>query len=231
MAQTQAAKKYVLLGIAALIVGALAIASYKAYQTRTARGAVIALVNESAAHLRAAIKAEAAGEAAGDLDSHSATAAAHLTKLRSMPTSSLRPLADAADDSLLTTREILRRQLDMQQARARLSTSLDALAEHIRSDRGTKNWTHEAVRLKALVDKDFRDYRIAVETYSTLLASFPETQTKLAPHVAPVSVPLIDEKLVTDARQHAIEAYERAHGDVKRISTLPAYRIGGAQTR
>jgi hypothetical protein len=226
-AQTNANKKYALITAVAIVIGVLAIASYRTYQMRTARGAIIALANDSAGHLRAALTAEVAGEPAGDLEAHTATAAAHLTKLRSTNTSALRPLADAVDDALLTTREIMRRQLDMQQARARLSTSLDALAEHIRSDRGSNNWTREAVRLKALVDKDFRDYRIAVEAYATLLASFPETQAKLAPHVAPVSALLIEDKLVSGARQHALEAYERTESNVKRISTLPAYRVGG----
>lgn len=231
MAQLQPRKKYVLLTVGVLVIGALAIASYRAYQTRAARGAIISLVNESAAQLRAALQAEVAGEAAPDLDSHTAAAAANLTRLRNMPASSLRPLADAADDALLTTREIMRRQLDMQQARARLSLSLDALAGHIRSDRGAHNWTHEAVRLKGVVDKDFRDYRIAVEAYATLLASFPETQAKLAPHAASVPAALIDEKLVSDARQHAVESYERTETDVKRVSTLSAYRVGGTRPR
>jgi hypothetical protein len=76
--------------------------------------------------------------------------------------------------------------------------------------------------MKGVVDKDLRDYRIAVESYSTLLESFPASQGRLAPYVA--ATLLIDPKLMNDARQQALDAYAGADQNIKRV-----VNIGGAR--
>ena len=96
-----------------------------------------------------------------------------MTELRNMDTARLRPLADAADDYLVTGREILRRQADIKRSSERLSASLQAFAQHMQADRGMATWPDEAVRLRHSVDQDFRAYRIAVESYAALLETLP----------------------------------------------------------
>ncbi|MGZ5260996.1 MAG: hypothetical protein ACXWC0_25540, partial [Burkholderiales bacterium] len=87
--------------------------------------------------------------------------------------------------------------------------------------------TREAVRMKGVVDKDLRDYRIAVESYSTLLESFPASQARLAPYVAPTL--LIDPKLMKDARQQALDAYAGADQNIKRVVNIGGPRDSGAR--
>lgn len=222
-------KKKALVPAAMLAVAVAAFAAYKVYDTHTTQLRVIALVKDATERLRATLSAQAAGDPGPVVEAHLTATDAHVSALRSMKTASLTPLADAADDALVTSREIMRRQLAMDQGRKRLALSFDTLSRHIRSDRGRNDWTREAVRMKGVVDKDLRDYRIAVESYSTLLESFPASQAKVAPFLEPAL--LIDEKLLKNARQRALDAYADRDQTIKRVSTLQAYRVGAGRAR
>jgi hypothetical protein len=222
-------KKKALIPAALLAVAVAAFAAYKVYDTHTTQLRVIALVKDTTERLRTLLSAQSAGNAAPVVEAHLSATDAHVSALRNMKTASLTPLADAADDALVTSREIMRRQLGMDQARKRLALSFDTFARHIRSDRGRNDWTREAVRIKAAVDKDLRDYRIAVESYSTLLESFPTSQAKVAPFLEPSL--LIDEKLLRNARQRALDSYADTDQSIKRVSTLQAYRVGAGRAR
>jgi hypothetical protein len=217
--------------VAAAIVATimLAVASYKVYEIHTIRSSVVALLKDASEHLRPALVSQVAGGDGADVEAHAAATETHVSTLRNMRTSSLRGLADAADDALVTSREIMRRHVDMKNARARLSLGLETLAAYVKSDRGASDWTREAVRLKSLVDKDFRDYKIAVESYASLLDAFPSSQAKLAPYVD--AALLIDEKLIRDARRQALDAYAGTDQNVRRVSTLQSYRVDALRAR
>jgi hypothetical protein len=222
-------KKKALVVVAMLVLVAAMFAAYKVYDTHTTQLRVIALVKDATQRLRATLSAQAAGNSDTVVQAHFTATDAHVSALRNMKTASLTPLADAADDALVTSREIMRRQVAIDQARKRLATSFDTLARHIKSDRGRNDWTREAVQMKGAVDKDLRDYRMAVESYSMLLESFPASQAKVAPYVEPAL--LIDEKLLGNARQRALDAYADTDQTIKRISTLQAYRVNAGRKR
>ncbi|MDB5924337.1 MAG: hypothetical protein JWN13_3273 [Betaproteobacteria bacterium] len=209
----------------ALIV--LTIASYKVYDAQATRINVIALVSDTMERLKAALAAQAAGTPMVDVQAHATAAEAHVAALRNMNTSSVTRLADAADDALVASREIMRRQANIDRSRNGLVSSLDLLARHLKSNRSSNDWTREAVRMKGAVDKDLRDYRIAVESYATLLESFPASQARLAPYVAPTL--LIDPKLMKDARQQALDAFEGADQNIKRVANIGGSRGSGAR--
>ena len=222
-------KKNALVVAAVVAIAVLAVASYKVYEINTTRSSVIALLKNANESLRPALLAQASGSAVDDLESRAAAAETHLAALRSLRTAPVRRLADAADETLHSTREILRRHVEIGRARTRLTQSSEALSMHIQSDHGAANWTQEAMRLKNTVDKDSRAYRIAVESYASLLESFPESQAKLAPHVDRAL--LVDAALVAKARQHALDSHASFDQNVKRISSLKAYRVGDARSR
>jgi hypothetical protein len=205
--------------VAATVV--LVIGSYIAFQKHTARGQVTALVQDSSTRLRAALKALGANEVV-DVDAHAKAAEANARKLRELDTSALTPFADAADDYLISAREILRRHADIVRARADLSANLDALATHMKSDRGAAAWPQDAVRLKAPLDRNLRDYTIAVQSYASLLGSLGASQRKIAPYVD--NALLIDETLVDSARQRVLDAHANAEGAVKQAVSLETYR-------
>jgi hypothetical protein len=138
-----------------------------------------------------------------------------------MPTSSFTPLADAADDYLVTAREIVRRSVEIQRARQRFAASLPALAGHIKSDRGAAAWTGEAMRLKQGLDRDFRDYRIAVDAHRSVLGSLQVSQANVRAHVEGLQA--ADEALVARAGAAVLDAYAAAEQNVKQVAELGRY--------
>lgn len=214
-------KRKVLVTIGVIALAVLGFAGYRVYDTRLSRDNVVAAVKDSMQLLRESLAAEVAGNGELDVDKRAAAADVNVSRLRNMKTSRVTALADAADDVLVTSREIMRRQVALERGYRNLLASSDLLVRHIQADRGANDWTREAVRLKGAVDKDLRDYRIAVESYGTLLESFPASQARLASYLPPAS--LIEDDLLRQARQHALDVYTRVDQNTKRVSTIKAY--------
>ena len=227
-------------------VALLAFWAYTVYQKRETRNDIVTFVKNASDDLRASFKAHATAidrncaavtpstEAApaAEAEARAAAAEARVKALRGMNTSSMRPLSDAADDYLVTVREILRRDADMARSDERLSSSLQAFAEHMQADRGMRTWPEEAVRLREAVVKDLRDHRIAVESYAALLEAFPASQVRVAAQIEPVL--LIEEKTVTEARAQVLGAFAQAEKDITRLTqtrVLPHGRSRRAPTR
>lgn len=204
--------------VAALV---LAVGTWLAYEKYSRRSHVVAMVKDAAARLDAVLQAQLNDDPKVDLEAHATALEGYASTLRRMNTASFTPLADAADDYLVTAREIARRAVEMRRARTALDSSVPALSTHITSDRGAASWTGEAMRLKQTLDKDFRDYRIAGEAYRTLLGSFSASQSKAAPHVESLTV--IDEALVGKAARKALDAYAAAEQNVKQVADLGGY--------
>jgi hypothetical protein len=123
---------------------------------------------------------------------------------------------------VVTARVLMKRALDMQRGRERVTADLEALRSHIKTDRGAADWTQHAVRLKTALDSSSRDYRIAVESYATILESLPQSEARIAPFVE--SVPRIDPTLVAKARRHALDALGAADQNIRQVANLDAYR-------
>ena len=81
------------------------------------------------------------------------------------------------------------------------------------------------MQLKAIPDKDLRDYRIATQSYASLLASLAQSQARISPHVDPRY--LIPDKLIADARSHALDAFAKADENMKTVANIGANRAGG----
>ena len=204
--------------IAAILV--LGVWVYKAYQKNSVRSAVRAEVKDTSERLQAAVTAPS-GEGV-DFDAHARAVEAHAAALRNRDTSALRPLADAADDYLVTAREILRRRATMHSSRERLLQELEALSRHVQNDRGAAEWTQQAVSLKQALDRDMREYRIASESYATLLASLPASQAKIA--LYGTGAVLLDDSAVKTARESALDALARTDENVRQVASLGTYR-------
>ena len=208
---------------AAVVVAALvlAVGTYLAYEKYSRRTHVIGMVKDAGARLHRVLQANAGETPRVDLEAHATALEGYAATLRRMNTASFTPLADAADDYLITAREIARRSVQMQRARTALDASLPALSTHIRLDRGAASWTGEAMRLKQTLDRDFRDYRIAVEAYRSLLGSLEASQIKVAPYVEGLQI--VDAALVKQASGKALDAYFGTEQNVKQVAELGAY--------
>ena len=217
----------VLVAVVTLVV--LGLVSYRIYDAQLTRIKITALLSDDMERLKGALQAQAKGVAVADAEAHATAAEAHVAALRSLKTSSVTHLADAADDALVASREIMRRQVNIERSRRGLLLGVDSLSRHMRTDHGAKDWPREAIRIKGSVDKDLRDYRIAVESYATLLDSFPASQARLAPFVPPSL--LIEPGLISDARQQALDAYKSTDQNIKKVVDISAYRDAAASHR
>lgn len=219
------------LAIAGLILVIGAAAGYWAHgvYTRTqVRKTVVALVTDTSQRVRSALAGTAAGtpaarfEQAAEIDTHTARVERNYSDLRRLDPAVAGPIAEAADDYILTIREILRRIAISDRARLNLAVNSAALHDHMRSDRGEATWPREAVRLKGRVEQDYRDYRLAAQALAGLLDSLPASQARVAPHVGPAV--LIELSLVTSARAAVLETTSRLAAAVEKLSNLEAHR-------
>ena len=210
----------------AVIVAAIILAAgtYIAYEKYSRRTHVIAMVQDAAERLKNVLERAVAGSANPDLQAHATAVESHASTLRRMNTASFSPLADAADDYLVTAREIMKRSLQVQLAAARLEQSRDALAAHLQNDRGAAAWTGEAMLLKQTLDRELRDYRLGVEAYSTLLESLPASQARVRAYID--DAPAVESSTLQAAARRTLDAYAAAEQNVKEVADLRAYSRG-----
>ena len=200
---------------------------YGEHKKRELPRTVSAFVHDASLRLQDALQSDgdaigANPEMAHRLDQHVAAVNGHLLKLRATDTAAIEAFATAADDYLLTTREILRRRASDYRYRMELSASTRALRDHMRSDNRTGAWVTQAVRMKDRMEADYRDYRLTTEALAKLLELFSASRAKLAPYIDPAL--LADENVVAAARGRALETLRNNTADVERVGQLNAYR-------
>lgn len=191
-------------------------------QERERVATVTALAREAGTRLHDALNMDAkppedqAEQIVRRFEEHFAAADGHLQKLRGLNTSSMLALGEAADDYVLTVREILRRLAASHRSQLEFAQSSQALLEHMRADRGGASWVGEAVRLKDRVEKDFSDHKAAAEALVHLLVSFPAAQAAIALHVKTL-LPLFDAELLDAASQRARASVQQAAAEIEKI--------------
>ena len=218
------------LGLAALvIVSALGYWGVSAYRKSQLQRAVTALVQDSSERLRGALAVET--EAVHDdtarmvqrLDDQAQEVDKHVIELRGMSASLNPALVYAAEEYLLTVRQMLRNQAASHRYRIQVSASEQALRDHMRSaNRRSGNWIKEAVRAKDRMEKEYFDYRISVDAFGRLLESYPATRKKLAQQVG--AGLLVEEALAANARKRVLATSKRVADDVERARQLAAVR-------
>src|SRR5258705_11279153 len=215
------------LGLAALvIVSALGYWGVSAYRKSQLQRAVTALVQDSSERLRGALAVET--EAVHDdtarmvqrLDDQAQEVDKHVIELRGMSASLNPSLVYAAEEYLLTVRQILRNQAASHRYRIQLAASEQALREHMRkASRRSGTWIKEALGAKDRMEKDYFDYRLSVETFGRLLESYPAARKKLALQVG--AGLLVEKAAAANARKRALANSRRLADDVERARQLP----------
>ncbi len=206
--------KPLVIGLAVVVMAVLAYWGYTAHKKRTLDSTVSASVQDASGRLRSALTITAGPleaitmQAAERIGTDAEEVDRRLRALKRMDDPSHLALIDTADSYLLTVREILKRLSGSLRHRLMLADSTRALRDHIRIDTRTGTWVSEAVRSKARVDKDFRDYRIDSEMADKLLETFSKEQDKIAPYLGAAN--MIDEKLIADARSRASTTLKQA---------------------
>src|SRR5215467_11148098 len=123
---------------ALLLASALGYWGVSVYRKGQQQKAVSALVGDASRRLETALALETEASAAssqqtvGKLDEHAQEVDRHVMELHDMSTGPNRALFAAADDYLLTVRQILRQQAASHRYRFQVATSDTALREHMR---------------------------------------------------------------------------------------------------
>src|SRR5438876_6889169 len=218
------------LGLAALvIVSALGYWGVSAYRKSQLQSAVTALVKDSSERLQGALAVETGAvpedtaQMVVKLDDQAQEVDRHVIELRGMSPSPNRALVDAAEEYMLTVRQILRNQAASHRYRIQVSASDRALRDHMRAaKRRSGSWIQEALRAKDRLEKDYSDYRLSAEALSRLLESYPDARKKLALHVG--GALLADEGTAATARRRTLENSKRVASEVERARQLAAVR-------
>ena len=202
--------------------------SYAEYREQALRNAIMELVTDTSVRLGAALDARMPQKSVKNLQSlrkfyeHAEAVDGHYQRLSSLGIAPTDKLADAADDYVLTSREILLRRASSQRIRLKLSGSIEALRNHMRADNRSGAWVREAIRAKERVEEDYRDYRLTVGALARLLESFPASQAKMVVHID--AALLADLALVEEAREEALRASRQAAEEIAKVRQLTAYR-------
>ena len=216
------------LGLAALVIAsALGYWGVSAYRKSQLQTAVTALVKDSSERLQGALAVET-GAAPEDtaqmvvkLDDQAQEVDKHVIELRGMSASPNRALVDAAEEYILTVRQILRNQAASHRYHNQVSASERALRDHMRTaNRRSGNWIKEAVRVKDRMEKEYFDYRISVDAFGRLLESYPATRKKLALQVG--ARLLVETAVAAKARKRVLASSRRVADDVERARQLAA---------
>ena len=221
--------KMIVTGLAAtLATSAFGYWRYAEYRQQELRNEITELVKDTSMRLGDALDARTAPTSTEKLQvlrrfyEDAETVDGHYRRLSSLNIAPIGELADAADDYVLTSREILLRRASSHRNRLKLSGSIRALRNHMRANNRTGSWVTEAVRAKDRVEEDYRDYKRTVDALAKLLESFPHSRAKMAPHVD--AALLTDEALIEEARQQALEASRQAADEIAKARQLTAYR-------
>jgi len=215
-------------GLAALaLFVALAYWGYATYAKKQLKEAVIELVKDSSDRLQAGFATVAGGPSTDRtvtaLDDLAQEVDKHVIELNRLSASRDRPLVDAAEEYILTIRQILRSQAASNRYYAQVAARDRALRDHMRtSSRRSRAWIDEALRMKDRLERDYFDYRMSAEALGRLLESLPEASRKLALHVG--RAPLADEAAVKSASRRALENARRVADEVERARQLAAVR-------
>jgi hypothetical protein len=217
--------------IVAVALGLAAVLGYWGYGSHKKREydkSVIALVADTSTRLRDGLNIETAPPTADrpsfikKLDEHALTVDRNIQSLKKHGSRTHTALADAADDYMVTSREILKRQAESRRRRLALGENARLLGDHMRRDDRTGAWVQEAVKAKERVNKEYRDYQLAAEALDKLLGSFTASQAKILPYVD--SKLAIADAFVGEARRQAREDARATAAQFEKLQQLAASR-------
>ncbi len=226
MADKPATRTYIIAAIALVAATALAFWGYGAYKKRELHNGVGAILKGASGQLREALALEAGPapaerlKLAQKLDESAVATEKSIEQMKRLQVDRDLALVDNADSYLLTLREIFRKRSAANRLFVLHTESLAALRDHMRADNRTGAWVQQAVRAKERAEKDYRDYRLAVATYGTLLGTLPAVQKRIAPYVGADA--LVEDALLVKARERAIQTAEEAAAEMNKVRQLAA---------
>ena len=192
--------------------------AYKGMQKRELQRNVVALVQDSTARLREALRLLTAGAAApAELEAHFSALEDSVGRTQALDASLHPALVQAAEAYVTDVHALLRRQLALYAGREAVRADIGAINNHLRAA-GTRSpeWIRQALALNQRLEKSFFDYRFAAGGLEKSLSALEDTSRGLRIFV-PASV-VIEDDLIVAAEKRSLE-----------LSTLLEQQVGSAR--
>ena len=221
------AKKQILIVVAAAaLLAVFAYAGINVVKKRQFQAQIAQQVSEAAGRLEPSLGLDINApsmEALEKLDASIATTDASLQTLRSASARLNPALANAADDYIATSLNVMRRQAGSLRGRQRFADSHQALTAHVaQASQRSGQWVNDAVRLRQELDRAFFDYNTAATSLGNMLAGYPESRRRIAVLLPSASLP--PEAASREAHQRAVAAAEATRGEHEQAKKLLAPR-------
>jgi len=200
----------IVLGVVALIVAIGAgYLLYGAAQKRSQQRQVVQLVADSTGKLRQALTAKADAALAAAIDAN-----LQATRAPRDP-----QLASAAEQYILSAREITRRLSDVDRLWRQAETSRAALAGHMaRASYRSDPWLRDALALKKRMENDYFDLGVRLKAIDELFYALPDVQRRIEPHVG--AAVLLEPALADSARKKVQAEAKRAAEELDRARNI-----------
>jgi hypothetical protein len=197
--------------VAALAVFVLSMAGYSLHRVskqHTEQQQVVESLRDATEQLRQALAPSASAALVARIDDD----------LRSAQAPGNPELAEAAEVYIVGAREIARRRVEVERLERQAAANRAALEAHMLGARRNDAWFQGALQLKKRVESDHFELNITLKALDELLATLPEAEKRLAPHVA--AAVLLDENERQAARRQAQLQQKRATASLQRARDL-----------
>jgi hypothetical protein len=195
--------------VALVIVAFIATNLFRGYRKKVEDDRVAQVVADATVELR---KALGAGP--------SSASVAKLDEFVQVAKTSPNPAAgSAAEAYLLGAREIARRRAESERLAGEAAAARNALTGHMnRSANRDSAWIRNAAELKRRVDTSHAELARSLKTLDDLLYGLPESEKRLAPHVAAAA--LLEQSEIDAARARAQDESKRAASELEKARRI-----------
>lgn len=201
----------IVLGVLALIVAiGVGYALYAAAQKRAQQRQVVQLVADSTEKLRQALTAKADTTLVAAIEAN-----LQATKAPRDP-----QLAAAAEQYILSAREIVKRLADVDRLWRQAETSRAALAGHMShaAYRRNESWMRDALALKKRMENDYFDLGVQLKAIDELFYALPDVERRLEPRVG--TTVLVEPALADSTRKKVQAEAKRATEELDRARNI-----------
>lgn len=195
--------------VALILVAVIATNLIRGHRKKVEDDRIAVLVADGTAQLREALGRAPSAAAAAKLEEY----------VQSARTSPNPDMGSAAEAYLLGAREIAKRRADGERLAREAAAARGALAGHMaRAERRNTNWIRNATELKRRVEAAHADLERSLKTLDGLLAGLPDTERRLAPHVAAAA--LLQAAEIDAARKRAQDDSQRAAAELEQVRRI-----------
>ena len=196
--------------VALAIAAGVGYAMVGAAQKRAQQRQVGQLVADSTERLRQALTAKADSELVAAID-------ANLKATRAPRDPAL---ADAAEQYIISAREIAKRRIEVERLTRQAAASRAALAGHMThaANRRGDAWMRDALALKKRVENDHFELGITLKALYDLLYNLPDAEKRLEPRLG--AALLLEPALTDSARRQAQADAKRAAEELDRARNI-----------